>query len=117
MESQAPHLDSYLASTYFSELFPEAIVIPASAEQHGDGINNLRRYGIGVAELCLPDGSIHLATYIHNRTRFTDALGLIHGYEFIDGMLPEGSHCQAIEDMEHGVFEENWAGFIPPGSL
>ncbi|CAN5618714.1 hypothetical protein BH23PAT1_BH23PAT1_3320 [soil metagenome] len=105
------------AHTYFEDVFPaEAVIMPASASDFPAELSNLSHYGLGMAEILLPqDGGRYTAfyaTYIISETVFTEALKTIYIDEIENDILPAGSHERALDDMISGVFEQRWRAYL-----
>lgn len=109
-EARGPDAEQAVMHEYFSGLFEGAVLMPVddgSAE-----INNLRRHGLGMAEILFQEGGVCYATYIIEETPSTEALREIYQDEYHGKHLPAGSHAKAVDHMAKGTFEQNWSAYM-----
>jgi hypothetical protein len=98
------------ALRFFSDVFPDAAMIePFTFDDVRD--TRLKRAGLGIAEVLFQDGLHCFATFIHNRTRYTDALSVIHTEEQLE-VLPLGSHDRAIDAIIAGDFQAEFGRYL-----
>lgn len=99
-----------LPEEFFAEVFPDMMVCVALPVDTPEMVRG-RAAGIGMAEVFLENGESFQATYIIEKTSHVTALEEIHYHESI-GLLPIGSHEEAIDSIFNGEFDDQWGKYL-----